>query len=147
MNLAVRFLHALAQALSTIGLYTEVHPARVGALEKLHEMLEEIQAENEKLSFTFLGDEVVYLGTPLRELKGWALSTRLSKSGIERIEFTPGVSLEELGAFVVGRQGLRHTTSLRNDNSLPESRGQGWTSQTCTPSRYSFPIEGRWGRS
>ncbi len=101
MNLAGRFLHALAQALSTIGLYTEVHPARVGALEKLHEMLKEIQEENEEPSFTFLGDEVVYLETPLRELKGWALSTRLSESGIERIEFTPGVSLEELGAFVV----------------------------------------------
>jgi len=100
VSLAVQFLHALAQALSTIGLYAEEHPARVGALDKLYETLAELLDENESPSFTFFGDEVVYIDSPLRELKGWALSAQLSEDSIERIEFTLGVSIEELGAFL-----------------------------------------------
>ncbi|MFC1628743.1 HD-GYP domain-containing protein [Gemmatimonadota bacterium] len=101
MNLAVKFMHSLAQALSTIGLYSEEHPARVSALEKLDESLAELLDENERPSFTFFKGEVIYIDSPLRELKGWALSARLSESSIERIEFTLGVSIEELGAFIV----------------------------------------------
>ncbi|MFC1545653.1 HD-GYP domain-containing protein [Gemmatimonadota bacterium] len=101
MNVALQFLHSLAQALSTIGLYAGEHPARVGALAKLHETLVELLDENERPSFTFFREEVIYIDSPLRELKGWALSKRLSESSIERIEFTPGVSVEELGEFIV----------------------------------------------
>jgi len=100
VNQAVQFMHSLAQAISTIGLYSGEHPARVGALEKLYETLAELLEENERPSFTFFGDEVVYIDSPLRELKGWALSVRLSESSIERIEFTPGISIEELGTFI-----------------------------------------------
>ena len=101
MNQAVEFLHALAQALSTIGLYAEEHPARVSALEHLLERLEALTAENRSPTFTFLKEEVVYLDTPLRELKGWGLSSRLAGCGVERLEFTPGVSTGTLGAFLV----------------------------------------------
>jgi len=101
VSLAVDFLHALAQALSTIGLYSDEHPARVSALEHLLEMLEALLAENRTPTFTFFKEEVVYLEAPLRELKGWGLSKRLSECGIERMEFTAGISADTLGAFIV----------------------------------------------
>ncbi len=101
MNAAVKFLHALSRILSAIGLYGEEHAARQQALDEIKESLDKLQEENENPAFTFFTDEVVYADQPLHEMRGWALSGRLESSGIERIEFSEGVTREEMGEFMV----------------------------------------------
>ncbi len=100
MNPAVRFLHALAQALSAIGLYAPSHPARQGALEEVMEALASILEEQVTATYTLLPDNVVFGAESLREMRGWSLATRLIKGGIERLELKTGVEPEEMALFL-----------------------------------------------
>jgi HD-GYP domain-containing protein (c-di-GMP phosphodiesterase class II) len=100
VNPAVRFLHALAQALSAVGLYAPSHPARQGALDELMEALETILEEQVTATYTILPDNVVFGAQPLREMKGWSLATRLIEGGIERLELKTGVEREEMALFL-----------------------------------------------
>lgn len=100
MSVPVRFLTRLAHALSSVGLYDPSHPARRKGLEEAHQALGELLAEEGTAGFTFLEDEVVFGGRPLREMKDWVLAERLSARGVERVEFQPAVTVEELGRFL-----------------------------------------------
>ncbi|HEY0351000.1 MAG TPA: HD domain-containing phosphohydrolase, partial [Gemmatimonadales bacterium] len=110
----VRFLAALSQALSTMGLYGDEHPATARGLEGALERLTELQDPYPNLQFTFLPGEVLFGSEAVHELDGWEWSSRLIKAGIERIEFIDRVETEQFARFlshVAGRLGLRSATS------------------------------------
>jgi putative nucleotidyltransferase with HDIG domain len=100
MRPPARFLTALAQALSTMGLYKEGHPARERAAEAVHERILELQEASVLNEFTFLPGQVVHDDRPVRELREWDWSERLGKLGVERVEFTGPVSRDDLDWFL-----------------------------------------------
>lgn len=100
MNTAVTFLTSLSQALSTISLYTEGHPARARVVHTSWQALQKLLATAAGAEFTFLGGEVVFSNRVLRELKDWEWANRLAGLGVERLEFVPPVPEEEFADFV-----------------------------------------------
>jgi putative nucleotidyltransferase with HDIG domain len=108
------FLAAFSQALSTVGLYGNEHPATVRATETALERLRELQSSNQHLQFTFLSGEVLYGAETVPELEGWEWSTRFIKAGIDRIEFTDAVQLDGFARFLMHlavRLGMRTASS------------------------------------
>ena len=95
-HLPVRFLHAVAQAVATMALYAEGHPARERALDAAYGPLADLQAVHPRQRFTFLGDEVVYGTDPLPELRGWEWSARFVAAGVQRLEWDEPVRRDEL---------------------------------------------------
>ena len=96
----IKFLGSLAQALAGMSLYADGHPARSRGIDAAFEQLGGLQKDTATPLFTFLGDEVVYGKTPIRELKAWDWSMRLAQAGIQRLEFQPGVTREEFEDFL-----------------------------------------------
>lgn len=110
MPLALQFLTAFAQALSALTLYPEGHTTRERALDLAFEKLRDLLAEDPNPVYSFLGDEIVYGHTPLRELRGWEWAPRLSNIGIQRLQFDATVTRDELEGFlddVLARLTLR----------------------------------------
>jgi putative nucleotidyltransferase with HDIG domain len=110
----VRFLIAASQALSTMGLYGDEHPATARALDNALERLRELQESSPKLHFTFLAGEVLVGSEMVPELEGWEWSSRLMKAGIERIEFTGVVQPEQFARFLAHltvRLGIRSAST------------------------------------
>jgi putative nucleotidyltransferase with HDIG domain len=110
----VRFLIAASQALSTMGLYGDEHPATARALDNALERLRELQEGSPKLHFTFLAGEVLIGSEMVPELEGWEWSSRLMKAGIERIEFTGMVEPDQFARFLAHltvRLGIRSASS------------------------------------
>jgi putative nucleotidyltransferase with HDIG domain len=95
-----RFLTSLAQALSTMSLYPEGHPSREGVVDAAFAVLQALQTVDRRVSFSFLGDDVVFGDRPLREMRGWDWSNRLAGAGIQRIEFETEVTREEFENFL-----------------------------------------------
>jgi putative nucleotidyltransferase with HDIG domain len=100
MSDAAPFLTSMAQALSTMSLYPEGHPAREGVVDTAFAKLQELQREERQVSFSFLGDDVVFGDRPLRQLRGWDWSNRLAAAGVQRIEFETEVTREEFDGFL-----------------------------------------------
>ncbi len=100
MSDPVRFLNALAQALSTMALYPEGHPSREGVVDTAYAGLAELQRADRRVSFSFLGDDVIFGDRPLRQLRGWDWSNRLAEAGIQRIEFETEVTRPEFDGFM-----------------------------------------------
>lgn len=114
MSDPVRFLAAFSQALSTLGLYGDDHPATARAVEAALERLNELQSRNPRLEFTFLSGEVLSGAEAVPELEGWEWSSRFIKAGIERIEFTGAVQSEHFARFLsqlAVRLGIRNASS------------------------------------
>jgi putative nucleotidyltransferase with HDIG domain len=100
MTEAVQFLTGLAQALATMTLYREGHPARERAIDAAYQALLNLQARLPSVVFTFLGEETICGKQPLRELKEWDWGARLSNAGVQRLEFEPGVEADDFAAFL-----------------------------------------------
>ena len=100
MNEPALFLTAFAQALATMGLYTEGHPARERVIDAAYQALLDLQARLPRAVFTFLGDEIVCGTEPIRELKAWDWSSRLAGAGVQRLEFEPDVTREDFEEFL-----------------------------------------------
>jgi putative nucleotidyltransferase with HDIG domain len=114
MSAPVRFLMALTQALSTMGLYGDDHPATLRALDNIMDRIRDLQATGPKMHFTFLAGEVLFNSEPVHELEGWEWSGRLVKAGVERIEFTQNVEPEQFGRFLAHltvRLGIRSAST------------------------------------
>jgi putative nucleotidyltransferase with HDIG domain len=110
----VAFLHALSQALATMGLYGDGHPAPARAAALAHERLEALQADDPRVRFTFLSGEVLFGDEVQPELAGWEWSERFAGVGVERLEFTGPVALgqlERLLAHLAARVGIRAASS------------------------------------
>ena len=114
MSEPVAFLHALSQALATMGLYGDGHPAPARAAALAHERLEALQAGDPRVRFTFLSGEVLFGDEVEPELAGWEWSERFAGVGVERLEFTGPVALgqfERLLAHLAARVGIRAASS------------------------------------
>ena len=88
MTEAIRFLHALAQALAAMTLYSPGHPAVQRAVDTAWGALAALLADEEAHVFLFLGAAPVYAGRVLHELAAWPWSPRLSRAGMQRITFS-----------------------------------------------------------
>ena len=100
MSEPAEFLTAFAQALATMTLYAEGHPARERAIDMAYRELQDLQADTPHPLFTFLGDEIVFGRLPLRDLRAWDWSQRLAQAGIQRLEFADNVAREEFEGFL-----------------------------------------------
>jgi putative nucleotidyltransferase with HDIG domain len=94
------FLTAFAQALATMTLYADGHPARERAIDAAFRELQDLQAATPHPLFTFLGDEIVFGRLPLKELRAWDWSQRLAQAGIQRLEFADRVSRDDFEGFL-----------------------------------------------
>lgn len=100
MSEAVRFLHALAQALSAASLYSPGHPATRRSIEALHESIVALLAVDPHPVLLFLGGAPVYSGRALHELSDWPWSRRLSAVGVQRLELDSAASVDSGGALI-----------------------------------------------
>lgn len=100
MTPAAEFLTALAQALSTMNLYRDGHPARERAVDRAYSRLVRLQESSPRPQFTFLDHEIVFDQRPVGELRGWDWASRLAGAGIQRLEFLGPVTREELDGFL-----------------------------------------------
>jgi putative nucleotidyltransferase with HDIG domain len=97
---AARFLTSMAQALATMSLYAEGHPARARAAEASFDILRELQASDPRPSFSVLGSDVVYGQQAIRGLTDWEWATRLANVGVQRLEFADIVERGDYVAFL-----------------------------------------------
>ena len=97
---ATRFLVSFAQALSTMALYPDGHPAREGVVDTAYGNLAALQRLSRQVSLSFLGDEVLLGDRPIRELRGWDWSGRLSAAGVQRLQFESEVARDEFEGFL-----------------------------------------------
>jgi len=118
-----RFLTSLAQALSTMSLYPDGHPSREGVVDVAFGHLQELQKVDRRVSFSFLGDDVVFGDRPMRELRGWDWSNRLAGAGVQRIEFETEVTREEFESFLT--QLLAKLTLFAVQQQGDQARGAG----------------------
>lgn len=100
MSEAVRFLHALAQVLATMGLYSPGHPATVRARDNAWAALEALLRIDRDPVFLFLVGAPVYAGRPLHEMADWPWTARLSAAGVQRWELHEGVTAEDFAGFL-----------------------------------------------
>ena len=125
---AVKFLHSMAQAISTMALYRDGHPARERTVDQSFDLLQRLRQVDPTPVFSFLGGEVIYEGRGLQELKDWDWAGRLADAGVERLEMSMGVMREEYEEFlemVLSRVAIASIdTSQPVDTSLarPEKR-------------------------
>src|SRR2546430_16173535 len=92
MSDPIRFLVSFGQAVSTMALYNEGHPARRRAVNRSYQCLRDLQQHDPTPRFSFLGEETIYHDTALRELGDWEWGTRLAQAGVQRMELDSNVS-------------------------------------------------------
>ena len=100
MSQPVRFLTAFAQALATMSLYGDGHPARRRAVEGAFDALQLLQETDARPRFSFLGEDVIYGEQALRELGDWGWGARLANAGVQRLEFQRGTLRDEFEVFL-----------------------------------------------
>jgi HD-GYP domain-containing protein (c-di-GMP phosphodiesterase class II) len=129
MSEAIRFLHAMAQALSALGLYAPGHPAVARAMEQAWQALQALMARGERATFLFLGGAPVFDGRALHELAEWPWSRRLASAGVQRLEFEPEATPDALTQFLVMIQARfasgATTDPLPADDGFPGIRFGG----------------------
>lgn len=123
MSEAIRFLHALAQALSTAALYAPGHPAAAKATEVLWHTLETLLAVAETPTFLFLGGAPVYDGRALHELAAWPWGPRLADAGIQRLEFDERVTSAGLTSLLAQIQRRLEAGASEPDDASPAIDG------------------------
>ena len=96
----VKFLSSLAQSLSTMMLYPREHPTWARAVDGSFQHLVELQTENPNPQFSFIGTDVIYGQTPMHDMKDWPWAEKLAGVGVQRLEFSAGVSREEYEEFL-----------------------------------------------
>lgn len=124
---AVRFLTSMAQALATMSLYAEGHPARARAAVGSFGILRELQATDARPSFSFLGSDVVYGQQAIRGLTDWEWATRLANVGVQRLEFGDIVEREDYVAFledVLARVSAHASASPNGAHPPPRHAGR-----------------------
>jgi putative nucleotidyltransferase with HDIG domain len=100
MSDPIRFLVSFGQAVSTMALYNDGHPARERAVDRSFRALKDLQAFDPVPQFSFLGEETIYRETALRELGDWEWGIRLAQAGVQRMELDANVGREEYEEFL-----------------------------------------------
>jgi HD-GYP domain-containing protein (c-di-GMP phosphodiesterase class II) len=112
---AIRFLHALAQALSAIGLYSPGHPAAGSAVRAAGEAMKALLGMDPAPTLYFLGGAPVYQGRAIHELGSWPWGPRLAEAGVQRLDLEPEATPEALELFLV-----RIQQHIAEGGGLPE---------------------------
>ena len=60
MSDPIRFLVSFGQAVSTMALYNDGHPARERAVDRSYRCLRDLQQHDPYPRFSFLGEETIY---------------------------------------------------------------------------------------
>jgi HD-GYP domain-containing protein (c-di-GMP phosphodiesterase class II) len=130
-GLAVRFLTSMAQALATMSLYAEGHPARARAAVASFDTLRDLQQADPRPSFSFLGSEVVYGQQAIRGLTDWEWALKLANVGVQRLEFADMVERDAYVSFledVLARVSAFTAIAAANaPANVPLARGNGPT--------------------
>jgi putative nucleotidyltransferase with HDIG domain len=100
MSDPIRFLVSFGQAVSTMALYNDGHPARERAVDRSYRCLRDLQQFDPNPRFSFLGEETIYGETALRELGDWEWGIRLAQAGVQRMELATNVTREEYEEFL-----------------------------------------------
>jgi putative nucleotidyltransferase with HDIG domain len=100
MSDPVRFLVSFGQAVSTMALYNEGHPARERAVDRSYRCLRDLQQHDPYPRFSFLGEETIYQENALRDLGDWEWGTRLAQAGVQRMELDTNVTREQYEEFL-----------------------------------------------
>ncbi len=100
MSDPVRFLVSFGQAVSTMALYDDGHPARERAVDRSYRCLRDLQQHDPHPRFSFLGEETIYQETALRDLGDWEWGTRLAQAGVQRMELDENVTREAYEEFL-----------------------------------------------
>jgi putative nucleotidyltransferase with HDIG domain len=100
MSDPIRFLVSFGQAVSTMALYNEGHPARERAVDRSYRCLRDLQQFDPNPRFSFLGEETIYGETALRQLGDWDWGTRLAQAGVQRMELATNVTREQYEEFL-----------------------------------------------
>jgi putative nucleotidyltransferase with HDIG domain len=100
MSDPIRFLVSFGQAVSTMALYNDGHPARERAVDRSYQCLRDLQKHDPHPRFSFLGEETIYQDTALRELGDWEWGTRLAQAGVQRMELDTDVTREQYEEFL-----------------------------------------------
>jgi putative nucleotidyltransferase with HDIG domain len=100
MSDPIRFLVSFGQAVSTMALYNDGHPARERAVDRSFSLLRDLQQHDPTPQFSFLGEETIYRETPLRELGEWEWGIRLAQAGVQRMELANNVTRDEYEEFL-----------------------------------------------
>jgi putative nucleotidyltransferase with HDIG domain len=100
MSDPIRFLVSFGQAVSTMALYNDGHPARERAVDRSFSLLRDLQKDDPAPQFSFLGEETIYRETPLRELGEWEWGVRLAQAGVQRMELASNVSRDQYEEFL-----------------------------------------------
>ena len=127
---AVRFLTSMAQALATMSLYAEGHPARARAAVASFDILRDLQAADPRPSFSFLGSDVVYGPQAIRGLTDWEWATKLANVGVQRLEFADIVERADYVAFledVLARVSAFSAIAAAHPPTIPLPRASGPT--------------------
>ena len=124
MSDPVRFLVSFGQAVSTMALYNDGHPARERAVDRSYRCLKDLQQFDPLPQFSFLGEETIYRETALRELGDWEWGTRLAQAGVQRIELDTNVSREEYEEFLE-QMMARITLSVIDSSEARPNRASG----------------------
>ncbi len=134
MSDPVRFLTSLSNALSTLGLYGEAHPATRRAADASYRELADLQAGRPGLIFTFMQEEVLFGRDLLPELERWEWSARFAQGGIERLEISGAVTRAALRALPRprgGRARARTATRARTyGRTVPRGSGSAGSAST-----------------
>jgi putative nucleotidyltransferase with HDIG domain len=120
----IRFLVSFGQAVSTMALYNEGHPARERAVDRSYRCLRDLQAHDTNPRFSFLGEETIYQETSLRELGDWEWGTRLAQAGVQRIELDTNVTREQYEEFLEEMMA-RITLSVIDTSETRTTRATG----------------------
>jgi putative nucleotidyltransferase with HDIG domain len=100
MSDPIRFLVSFGQAVSTMALYNEGHPARERAVDRSYRCLRDLQQHDPHPRFSFLGEETIYQETALRELGDWEWGSRLAQAGVQRMELESNVTRDQYEEFL-----------------------------------------------
>ena len=128
-TLAVRFLTSMAQALATMSLYAEGHPARARAAVASFDTLRDLQGVDPRPSFSFLGSDVVYGPQAIRGLTDWEWAMKLANVGVQRLEFADIVDrtayVEFLEDVLARVSAFSAIAAMNAPANLPASRASG----------------------
>jgi HD-GYP domain-containing protein (c-di-GMP phosphodiesterase class II) len=120
-----QFLHSLAQALSTMTLYTARHPACVAVADASFSRLKDM-LKSGAVQFSFLGEAVVANEKALHELHSWPWSARFVDIAIQRLEFDGTVTRTAFGDFLDEMVGRLLSGRPGNAEAGGEKRGIRW---------------------
>jgi putative nucleotidyltransferase with HDIG domain len=124
MSDPIRFLVSFGQAVSTMALYNDGHPARERAVDRSFTLLRDLQQYDPTPQFSFLGEETIYRETPLRELGEWEWGIRLAQAGVQRMELANNVTRDEYEEFLE-QMMARITLSVIDSAEVRTNRPSG----------------------